>query len=388
MFALTECRIFNGEDWLDDHAVIINGAYISAVVPRATLAPELPCYTQGGAILTAGFIDLQLNGCGGVMFNSDISTTTLATMQRTNLASGTTSFLPTLITATDADIRQAVVVTQAFMEQHCNQVLGLHLEGPYTNVDRKGIHPAALIRELDSTMLDFLCQHGDIIAKITLAPECHPPEHIQALTQAGILVAMGHTAASYNEAMQGITAGVGFATHLYNAMTPTSNGRTPGVVGAVYDSPTMYAGIIADGVHVHQANIRLAQRILGARLCLVTDATAAAGAPDDLEHFDFCGTKVWIRDGQCVDEQGTLGGSSLTMIAGVRHLIAMGIKPEAALRMASLYPARAIGQEHLLGSITPGKIANLAVLTGELDHTLSVKTTLVNGQFHSGIRSS
>ncbi|MBO1518565.1 N-acetylglucosamine-6-phosphate deacetylase [Oceanisphaera pacifica] len=387
MFALTECRIFTGEYWLDDHALIIDGAHISAITPRSALPPELPCYTQGGALLTAGFIDLQLNGCGGVMFNSDISIATLESMQRTNLASGTTSFLPTLITATDADIRQAVAVTQAYMAQHKHHVLGLHLEGPYTNLERKGIHPAPLIRALDPAMLDFLCQHGNVIAKVTLAPECHPSHHIQALANADILVAMGHTAANYNEAMQGIAAGVGFATHLYNAMTPTSNGRMPGVVGAVYDSPNIYAGIIADGIHVHDANVRLAHKILGPRLCLVTDATAAAGAPAELEYFDFCGTKVWIRDGQCVDEQGTLGGSSLTMIAGVRHLIAMGIKAEEALRMASLYPARAIGQDHHLGSIAPGKVANLAVLTGELNDTLSVKATLVNGQFHSGIRS-
>ena len=378
MFALTECQIFNGEQWLHDHAVIINRDRVCAITPLASLAPELPCHALNGALLSAGFIDLQLNGCGGVMFNSDISEATLATMQRTNLASGTTSFLPTLITSPDADMKRAVAVTQAYMAKHAHQVLGLHLEGPYTNIKRKGIHPGQQIRVLDEPMLAFLCQHANVIAKITLAPECNHLQHIRRLKAAGIMVALGHTAASYDEAMQGIAAGIGFATHLYNAMTPTGNGREPGVVGAIYDSPDIYAGIIADGVHVHDANIRLAHKVLGARLCLVTDATAAAGAGPELTQFDFCGTRVLIQNGQCVDEQGTLGGSSLTMIAGVRNLVErIGLPLSEALRMASLYPARAMGKDQELGSIAVGKVANLVVLNEDL----TVRNTLVNGQF-------
>ncbi|WP_417616150.1 N-acetylglucosamine-6-phosphate deacetylase [Oceanisphaera sp.] len=378
MFALTDCQIFTGEQWLLDHAVVIDHGRISAVIPRGSLAPELPSHDLNGALLSAGFIDLQLNGCGGVMFNGDISEATLATMQRTSLASGTTSFLPTLITSPDADMRQAVAVTHAYMAKHANQVLGLHLEGPYTNLKRKGIHPARQIRPLDEPMLDFLCRHGDVIAKMTLAPECNQPEHIARLKAAGIMVALGHTAASYDEAMQGIAAGIGFATHLYNAMTPTGNGREPGVVGAVYDSPDIYAGIIVDGVHVHDANVRLAHKVLGSRLCLVTDATAAAGAGPELTQFDFCGTRVLVRDGQCLDEHGTLGGSSLTMVAGVRNLVErIGLPLAEALRMASLYPARAMGKDQDLGSISVGKVANLVVLNEDL----SVKNTLVNGQF-------
>ena len=177
--------------------------------------------------------------------------------------------------------------------------------------------------------------------------------------------------------MAGIKAGIGFATHLYNAMSPTSNGRTPGAVGAVYDSPALYAGIIADGIHVHPANIRLAHQVMKDKLCLVTDGTAAAGAPPELSEFDFCNTKVFIRDGQCVDEQGTLGGSSLTMIEGVRNLVSLaGLSLEEALRMASLYPARALGMSDVLGSIAPGKVANLVILNDQLE----VCNTLVQGQ--------
>ncbi|ART79083.1 N-acetylglucosamine-6-phosphate deacetylase [Oceanisphaera avium] len=379
MIALTDCRIFTGEHWLEEHALVINGERIVAVIPEAKLAPEVKKHSLQGAWVSAGFIDLQLNGCGGVMFNSDISSACLAHMQRTNLASGTTSFLPTLITSSDADMHRALAVTAQFMKEHPHQVLGLHLEGPYLNLARKGIHPASQVRHLDKAMLNTLCQHSEVIATLTLAPECHSSSHIRQLVAADIKVAIGHTDASFEQAKASFNDGISFATHLYNAMTPTtSSGRTPGVVGAVYDSPHIGAGIIADGVHVHPANIRLAHRMLGERLCLVTDATAAAGAPSSLREFDFCGTTVFIKNGQCVDENGTLGGSSLTMIGGVRFLIKqVGLTLEQALNMASLNPARALNKARDLGSIEPGKVANLVILSPALE----VLNTLVQGRF-------
>ena len=161
-------------------------------------------------------------------------------------------------------------------------------------------------------------------------------------------------------------------------MTPTHNGREPGVVGAVYDRPETYAGIIVDGQHVHPANVRLAHQILGERLCLVTDATAAAGAPDGISRFDFCGTPVFCRQGRCQDQNGTLGGSALTMIEGVKNLVQMvGLPLTEALRMASLYPARAIGRANQLGSIAVGKIANLVVF----DENYRVTATLEQGTY-------
>lgn len=377
-FALTDGRIFTGAHWLEQHALIIEGGQIAALVPECALDASQVRRSLQGAMISAGFIDLQLNGCGGVMFNNDISLATLAQMQRTNLASGTTSFLPTLITSPDADIKAAIQVTRDYMSQHAHQVLGLHLEGPYLNVARKGIHPAQQVRALSNEMLDFLCQQVDVLTKLTLAPECHSPAQIRQLVAAGIRVAIGHTGASFEQAQAGFAAGISFATHLYNAMTPTANGRTPGTVGAIYDNDRVFAGIIADGIHVHPANIRLAHKILGSRLCLVTDATAAAGAPASLTEFDFCGTRVLIKDGQCVDEQGTLGGSALTMIEGVRYLVnTVGLPLADALRMASLNPATAIGQARHLGSISAGKVANLVIL----DDQLKVRGTLVNGQF-------
>ncbi|WP_375058113.1 N-acetylglucosamine-6-phosphate deacetylase [Zobellella sp. DQSA1] len=378
MFALTHCILFDGERLHNDQAVVIEQDKIAAILPLAELADELPRHDLGGTLLSAGFIDLQLNGCGGVMFNDDISLATLDTMHRANLKSGTTSFLPTLITSPDADMQQAVAITREYMARYRHQVLGLHLEGPYTNIKRKGIHPERQIRALDEPMLAFLCQNADVIAKLTLAPECNNAGHIRRLAEAGILVSMGHTAASYDEAMAGFEAGVGFATHLYNAMTPTLSGREPGAVGAVYDHSQVCAGIIVDGHHVHYANVRLAHKVLGERLCLVTDATAAAGAGPDFTRFDFCGATVYVRDGQCVDEHGTLGGSALTMMEGVRNLVEqVGLPLEEALRMASLYPARALGLDQKLGSVAVGKVANLVVF----DAHYRVRATLANGHF-------
>lgn len=378
MYALTNCTLYTGSCVLTGHGVLIEGDKIVAISHLAELPAGIERIDLKGANLSAGFIDVQLNGCGGVMFNGHITTQTLATMQAANLKSGTTSFLPTLITSPDADMKLAVAVTRDYMAAHPNEVLGVHLEGPYTTLKRKGIHPAEQIRQPVDEMIDFFCANSDAIAKITLAPERNKPEHIRRLVEAGILVSAGHTAASYDQAMAGFDNGMRFATHLYNAMTPTLNGREPGVVGAIYDRKDVYAGVIVDGHHVHWANVRLAHRILGEKLVLVTDATAAAGAPEGFEQFDFCGATVYFRDGQCVDENGTLGGSALTMIEGVENLVKqVGLPLDEALRMATLYPARAIGWDSRLGSIQVGKIANLTVF----DQAFTVCGTVVNGHY-------
>ncbi len=378
MFVLRNGLIHTEEGLLQQHAVLIDAGRIVAIRPQSAFSPDIPSLDLHGQHLSAGFIDLQLNGCGGVMFNDAPTVETLAVMQAANLRSGTTSFLPTLITSPDLDMRSAIEATRDYMQAHPHEVLGLHLEGPYTNILRKGIHPADQIRHPTTEMIDYLCEHAPWIAKVTLAPEQNNPQHIRQLCDAGILVAIGHSAATYTEAMAGFDAGIRFATHLYNAMTPTLNGREPGVVGAIYDRDDIYAGIIVDGHHVHAANVRLAQRVLGERLCLVTDATAPAGAPAGFDHFDFCGTTVFFRHGQCVDMNGTLGGSALTMIEGVQNLVhQVGIPLAEALRMASLYPARAIGRADELGSVAEGKIANLVIF----NDAFQVTATLVDGTY-------
>lgn len=377
MFALCNGIVLTGFQKLTDIAVIIDGHRIHAIVPHNQLDHHIERYDLHGRILCPGFIDIQLNGCGGMMFNHSPNEATLTHMHQTNLQSGTTSFLPTLISDSDPVIQQALGHVKHFMQTHPNQVLGMHLEGPYTNPIRKGIHPKSQLRRPSDAMIDWLCEQSPWLKILTLAPECNDPRHIRQLTASGIHVSIGHSAATYEQAMEGFQNGVSLATHLHNAMSAIANGREPGVVGAVFDRKT-YAGIIADGCHVHWANVRIAKQQLGDKLCLITDGTAGSNPPADMTQFDFCGATIYIKNGSCYDGKGTLGGSSLTMNKGVQLLVEhAGITLEEAVRMATLYPARAIQVDDHLGAIVPGYTANLTIM----DHNYQVTNTLVNGQW-------
>lgn len=376
MYALTNGRVFTGHEILENHAVVIKDGLIERVCAADELPADIERRDTGGAIIAPGFIDLQLNGCGGVQFNDDmaaLSVDTLNTMQKTNEKAGCTSFLPTLITSTDDMMKRAVEVMRAYLAQNTHQALGLHLEGPWLSPRKPGTHNPALIRRPSQALVDFLCENADVISKITLAPEEVEPEIIRQLVSAGIVVSSGHSHATYHEARTGINAGISFSTHLYNAM-PTLTGREPGLIGALFDAPEVYSGIIADGLHVHYANIRNAKRIKGDRLILVTDATAPAGA--NIDQFIFAGKTIYYRNGLCVDEQGTLSGSALTMIEAVANCVEhVGISLDETLRMATLYPARAMGIENTLGSVEAGKVANLTVFTRDY----KIIQTIVNG---------
>lgn len=376
MFALTQCRIFTGYDVLDDHAVVIANGIIQRICPLAELPVGIATHALNHAILAPGFIDVQLNGCGGVQFNDSLDAIcekTLTVMQQANQKSGCTSYLPTLITSSDELMIHSINVMRAYLKNHTHQALGLHLEGPYLSPIKKGTHNPAFIRQPTVKMIDYLCDNADVITKVTLAPEMVEPHFITQLAEAGIVVSAGHSNATYHQARAGFAAGIRFATHLYNAM-PYITGREPGLVGAIFDTPDIYSGVIADGHHVSWANIRNAKRIKGDKLVLVTDATAPAGT--NVDQFIFAGKTIYYRDGLCVDENGILSGSALTMIEAVKNSVAYaGIALDEALRMATLYPARALGIERQLGSIEVGKVANLTAFTSDFQIT----KTLVNG---------
>ncbi|WLI78311.1 N-acetylglucosamine-6-phosphate deacetylase [Kosakonia sp. H02] len=376
MYALTHCRIFTGHEILDDHALVIANGLIERLCPQAELPTGIEQRSLNGALLAPGFIDVQLNGCGGVQFNDTaeaVSVKTLEIMQQANEKSGCTSYLPTLITSSDELMKQGVQVMRDYLAKYPNQALGLHLEGPWLNIIKKGTHNPDYVRKPDQALVDFLCQNADVITKVTLAPEVAGCDVIRQLAGAGIVVSAGHSNATLKEAKAGFRAGVSFATHLYNAM-PYITGREPGLAGAVLDDADVYCGIIADGLHVDYVNIRNAKRLKGDKLCLVTDATAPAGA--NIDQFIFAGKTIYYRNGLCVDENGTLSGSALTMIGGVRNLVEhVGIALDEALRMATLYPARAIGVDEKLGSLAVGKVANLTAFTRDY----KIIKTIVNG---------
>ncbi|MGO2307118.1 MAG: N-acetylglucosamine-6-phosphate deacetylase [Providencia sp.] len=382
MYALTNCIIYTGHERLDNHAVIIDGEIIKHVCPVSELPSTIKQHDLNGAILSPGFIDLQVNGCGGVQFNDNKENVTLKNldiMQKANERTGCTSYLPTLITCSDELMKHGINVMTDYLKNNKNQALGLHLEGPYINVIKKGTHNPDFIRQPSAQMIDYLAAHAEAITKITLAPEMVSNDFIHQLKDAGIIISAGHSNATYEEAKQGFKAGIRFSTHLFNAM-PYISGRGPGLVGAIYDTPEVYAGIIADGLHVQWANIRNSKQLKGDKLILVTDATAPAGIDPqtgEMDHFIFAGKTIYYRDGLCVDENGTLSGSSLTMIDAVKNSVEhVGIALDETLRMATLYPARAIGVDDSLGSIVPGKIANLTAF----NHDFKVLATYVNGE--------
>ncbi|WP_419832740.1 N-acetylglucosamine-6-phosphate deacetylase [Endozoicomonas atrinae] len=340
--------------------IIIENGRISAIGKAEDVAgaDSLEKVDLGGLTLSPGFIDLQLNGCGGVLFNSDISIKTLDIMHEANLRSGCTAFLPTLITSSDEDMRQAVNVTREYMTMHPDRVPGVHLEGPYLNLQRKGIHDPGYIREPSSAMIDFFCENADVIAMVTLAPEVCPEGTIERLSKAGIIVSIGHTNATCEQAKAAEKAGATFATHLHNAMSPLGS-REPGVVGAIFDSHNIGAGIIADGLHLSWENLRIAHRLMQDRLVLVTDATTPAGT--DMETFVFAGQTIYHKDGKCSNADGTLAGSALTMIEAVANSVREGIEPQAVIRMATINAAKAIHVDNEMGSIAVGQFANFAI---------------------------
>lgn len=381
MYALINSEIYTGNKILVNHAVIISNGIIKSILPIEELTENIKTYDLLGSILAPGFIDLQVNGCGGVQFNDhveSVSLHTLRTMQITNKRYGCTSFLPTLITSDDQLIHQAITAVRNFLNKNKNQVLGLHLEGPFLNPKKKGIHNLSLIRLPTTAMIDYLCDNNDIVKKITLAPEQLNMKIIEILKKSGICISIGHSNATYQETKLSFSSGITFGTHLFNAMPPLI-AREPGIIGAIFDFPEIYCSIIADGIHVHWANIKHAKKIKGDRLILITDGTSPSGYKN-IPYFMFSGKTIFCKNKICIDNTGILGGSSLTMIQAIQNIVSYANIPlDEALRMATLYPARAIGIDRYLGSVEVNKIANLTVF----NRMYQVQKTIINGMMYN-----
>lgn len=373
-YAIINAVIYTGETVLYHHAVVVEQGKIKALLPENQVDKALPTIDLKGANLTAGFIDLQLNGCGGVMVNGAPTIETLEIMQKTNLKSGTTSYLPTLITSSDEEIKETLKMMREYLKTHHNEALGLHLEGPYISLAKKGVHRPDYIREMSAEMLATFLEYAPEITKMTIAAENPTVQYVPQLVKKGIIVSIGHSNGTYQEALHMIKQGASFATHLHNAMSPISNGRDMGVVGAVLASD-IYTGIIVDGTHVHFDNVKMAKALKGDKLCIVSDAVAPAGT--DIKSFVFVGKTITVKeDGNCYDEFGSLGGANITMIKSIENAVEkVGIPLEEALRMSNLYPARAIKVDDKLGSIAVGKVANLTAF----NHRFEVIGTAVNG---------
>ena len=373
-YALTNFSLKTGDSAASAEVIVVSGNRIGHVGAIADISTDCPVYDLHGLNISPGFIDLQLNGCGGVLLNDQITEETLDTMHATNLRYGCTAFLPTLITCSDDDMIKAVDLVRKYHRKHPDRVPGIHLEGPYLNKTRKGIHDENFIREPDQAMIDYLCTNADVISMITLAPEICPDAIISQLAEAGIVVAIGHSNATLEEVQQAEKAGSRFVTHLFNGMSQLEN-RNPGVVGATLASKVLGAGIIADGYHLHWTNLLLARKIMGDRLVLVTDATPAAGT--NIETFEFAGQTIYHKNGKCSGKDGTLGGSALTMIEGIRNCVKQGISLTDTIRMATANPASFIGMENQMGDIRVGHFANMTLF----DDDMNICGSISGGEF-------
>ncbi|HIF9347422.1 TPA: N-acetylglucosamine-6-phosphate deacetylase [Photobacterium damselae] len=360
MYAITNVNVFDGVEIHHNQIIIIENDTITRVISNnETMDMQLPDVQIDGKgyLATAGFIDLQLNGCGGVLLNTDPSLKTLDIMNKTNLKTGTTQFLPTFITSDQQAMENIISIVGELDQPETHGVLGLHLEGPFISIEKKGAHRQEFIRELDLPTARFFAQNADKIRVLTVAPENTSQEAIDIVRNAGITVSLGHTNATYAQVCE--KNGLEMATHLYNAMTPLGS-REPGVVGYIFDKKP-HAGIIVDGIHADYPSVRIAHQLMGEKLFMVTDAVTPAGT--DMTEYDMAGVKAYVTNGKCHYEDGTIAGAAITMIEGVRNLIQhVGLSREEALRMASLYPAKAIKIDDSYGKITEGYKANIVLL--------------------------
>ena len=372
-YAITNCRIFDGEKFILGHSIIIENNKIKSIEKEIDVDAVISIIDLGGKTVAPGYIDLQLNGCGCFNINSDTTLETLQGMNETNHKYGCTSYLPTIITTTDENMLKVIDLFNHIEDLSIVGALGIHFEGPYISLERNGIHEKKYIRKPSKEMIDRIIASKCVM--VTVAPEEVDGDIIKELSQNNIVVSMGHTNGTYAQVKEKIPYGLTFATHLFNTMRPWGP-REPGAVGAVLESKDVYAGIIADGLHCDFASLELAYKLKTGKLCVVTDAIVAAGT--DVDKFMWAGKEIYRDGDRYVDETGTLAGSSIVMSQSVRNVVNMiGASVEEALRMASLYPAEAMGIDDKYGRLEAGYIADLVIL----DDKLVVKGIVVKGAY-------
>lgn len=376
--ALINGRIYTGEKILHQHVLLVEKGHIIDIVPEHLLPQVKDCYDLNGGLLAPGFIDVHVNGAAGALLNHQPSSQALQTIAQAHREYGTTAFLPTLMTDTREQMVNAVAAVVAAVELGVPGILGIHLEGPYLNAKRKGVHSAKRIRVPSSDedlnhLFDVFPAH--LIKLITLAPERVSPEFIQRLIRHGMIVSAGHTEASYDQMQIALAHGVTGFTHLFNAMSPMTS-REPGVVGAALDHGDSWCGLIVDGHHVHPVTLRQAIKAKAkGKMMLVTDAMHTVG--QGAGRFDLMGSPIVSENKKVTTLNGTLAGSNLDMATAVRNTVQqVGLGLEEALRMASLYPAQFLKLDHKIGRIAKGFQADLVLI----DDHMQVQQTWIKGE--------
>jgi len=380
-FVLTNGNIFTANKILRNTSLVIESGKITNMVADAELSqfsnnPAIEIIDLKGHLLAPGFIDTQVNGGAGVLFNHSPTLESIIEIGKAHRAYGTTGFLPTLISDDTQTMQLAIHAAQQAFSLDTAGFLGIHLEGPYLNTIRKGVHSETKLTVPDQASLALLKQVSDIgSSMVTLAPEMVPKNFIKALITAGVIVSIGHSNASYDCIQQSLSEGASGFTHLYNAMSPLTS-REPGVVGAALNDPNSWCGIIVDGHHVHPCTLNIAINAkANGKIMLVSDAVHTVGVKGT--QFDLAGRAIFRENGKVTTSKGTLAGSDLDMASAVRNTVQMlGVDLQEALRMASLYPAQFLKLDHKLGRIQQGYQADLVLLDSEFN----VRETWIKGQ--------
>ncbi|WP_298969233.1 N-acetylglucosamine-6-phosphate deacetylase [uncultured Roseobacter sp.] len=351
--AFVGAKIHDGQTLYDNHALVVDRGGALSTCPRDSLPQDCPTEHLSGGIITPGFVDLQVNGGGGVMFNDHQTVDALNTIAEAHSTTGAIALLPTLITDTPERTSAAIDAVEQSIAQKVKGIIGIHLEGPHLSVARKGAHDPNLIRAMTHEDMSLLLDAADRLANVmvTVAPESTSCAQIKELSNAGIVVSLGHTNADYATCMHAFDAGARCVTHLFNAMSQIGN-REPGLVGATLSRDDVYAGLIADGIHVHPAAIRIA---LAASknsngVFLVSDAMATAGS--DIKKFSLNGRDVFRKDHRLTLEDGTLAGADLDLPRAISVMIAQaGESEEQAVRRATSAPTSLLRDPGALGQL-------------------------------------
>ncbi|MGO9804135.1 MAG: N-acetylglucosamine-6-phosphate deacetylase [Steroidobacteraceae bacterium] len=365
-----------GGELTEGQCVLLEAGHIAAIAgPGERRVRRARRHDLQGALLLPGFIDSQVNGGGGVLFNDDPGVDAIRAIGRAHRRFGTTGFLPTLISDDLDVVARAIAAVRAAIEAGVPGVLGIHIEGPFLNVERKGVHDPAKLRELDAGAVGLLTSLRVGRTLVTLAPEMTTPQIIQGLAAAGVVVSAGHTNATYVQMSTALRHGLTGFTHLFNAMSQLT-GREPGAVGAALDDPGSWCGIIVDGLHTSPVVLRIALRCKPHdRFMLVTDAMPSVGT--QATSFELQGRRILVSGAVCVDEDGRLAGSNIDMASCVRNAVHMlGVPLAQAVRMASQWPAEFLGLGNELGRIAPGYRASLVAA----DDDLKVLETWIDGR--------
>ena len=376
--SIRNALIFNGHKFLKDQIVRIRGGKIEAIsentAPRQSGVQNIDL---DGHYLVPAFIDLQVNGGNSAFFTKDLNLESLQQIGSANIERGTLYHLPTLVTTSIDNILNALDCVREAMKDPELGILGMHLEGPFLNPQKKGAHSPAYLQKPTDELLDKILTAGEGVLKmITIAPELFTEAQLTKLRDSDLLIAAGHSMATFREATQFFGQGVKMATHLFNAMSPFQS-REPGLVGASFAHPSACASIIVDGDHVDFESVKIAYRLMKGRLFLVSDAYFIG---ENRTHFNYQGLDIYFKEGKYVTSEGVLAGAKIAMLECFQNCVhKVQIPLEEALRMAALYPARMLGLDHQYGKIQTGYSADLLVL----DRKLNLRAMINKGQYQT-----